>query len=85
MRLSLLTINAHKGFSALNKRFALPELRECVHNTGADIVFIQEVVGQNLRQAGGYFGRPLKPQYEFSSLPHFHPSSFFFIIPSLIS
>ena len=65
MRLSLLTINAHKGFSALNKRFALPELRECVHDTDADIVFIQEVVGQNLRHARRYFGWPLKPQHEY--------------------
>jgi len=65
MRLSFLTINAHKGFSALNKRFALPELRDCVHATGADIVFIQEVVGQNLRKAGGYFGWPSKPQHEY--------------------
>jgi len=65
MKLSFLTINAHKGFSALNKRFALPELRECVHASGADIVFMQEVVGQNLRHAERYFGWPQKPQHEF--------------------
>ena len=65
MKLSILTINAHKGFSALNKRFALPELRDCVHATGADIVFMQEVVGQNLRHAEKYLGWPLKPQHEY--------------------
>jgi len=65
MELSFLTINAHKGFSALNKRFALPELRECVHASGADIVFMQEVVGQNLRRAEKYFGWPAKPQHEY--------------------
>jgi len=65
MRLSFLTINAHKGFSALNKRFALPELRECVHASGADIIFMQEVVGQNLRHAERYFGWPAKPQHEY--------------------
>ncbi|HAT72383.1 MAG TPA: hypothetical protein DCS63_06170 [Elusimicrobia bacterium] len=65
MKLSFLTINAHKGFSALNKRFALPELRECVHTSGADIVFMQEVVGQNLRHAEKYFGWPAKPQHEY--------------------
>lgn len=65
MKLSFLTINAHKGFSHLNRRFALPELRECVHDSGADIVFMQEVVGQNLRHAERYFGWPVKPQHEF--------------------
>ncbi len=65
MKLTFLTINAHKGFSALNKRFALPELRDCVQDSGADIVFMQEVVGQNLRHAGRYFGWPEKPQHEF--------------------
>ena len=36
-----------------------------MHDTGADIVFIQEVVGQNLRRAGRYFGLPPKPQHEY--------------------
>ncbi len=65
MKLSFLTINAHKGFSTLNKRFALPELRDCIHSTGADIIFMQEVVGQNLRHAEKYFGWPEKPQHEY--------------------
>ncbi len=65
MKLSLLTINVHKGFSALNKRFVLPELRDSVHDTGADIIFLQEVVGQNLRKAGKCFGWPSAPQHEY--------------------
>jgi endonuclease/exonuclease/phosphatase family metal-dependent hydrolase len=65
MKLSFLTINAHKGFSALNKRFALPELRDCIFAAGADIIFLQEVVGQNLRHAEKYFDWPLKPQHEY--------------------
>ena len=65
MQLRLLTINAHKGFSTLNKRFALPELRDCVHELGADIVFLQEVVGQNIRQARKYFHWPVKPQHVY--------------------
>lgn len=65
MKLTFLTINAHKGFSPLNRRFALPELRDCVHDSGADIVFMQEVVGQNLRHAGRWLGWPDKPQHEY--------------------
>ena len=29
-RLRVLTVNTHKGFTALNRRFILPELREAV-------------------------------------------------------
>lgn len=65
MKLTFLTINAHKGFSAMNRRFVLHELRECVHSSGADIVFMQEVVGQNLRHAERYFAWPNKPHHEF--------------------
>ena len=73
MKLSFLTINTHKGFSTFNKRFVLPELRGCVHSSGADIVFLQEVVGQNLRNAGRYFGWPEKPHHEYlAELSGFH-------------
>ena len=43
-RLRVLTVNTHKGFTALNRRFILPELREAVRSTSADLVFLQEVV-----------------------------------------
>jgi len=65
MKLTLLTINAHKGFSIFNRRFALPELRACVHASGADIVFMQEVVGRNLRHADKYLNWPAEPQHEY--------------------
>lgn len=41
----VLTINTHKGFTAFNKRFILPELRDAVRTVGADIVCLQEVMG----------------------------------------
>lgn len=41
----VLTINTHKGFTTFNRRFILPELREAVRATSADIVFLQEVMG----------------------------------------
>jgi len=65
MKLNFLTMNVHKGFSALNKRFALPELRECLHARDADLVFLQEVVGQNLRKAEKYLDWPPEPQHEY--------------------
>ena len=42
---TVLTINTHKGFTAFNKRFILPELRDAVRTVGADIVCLQEVMG----------------------------------------
>ncbi|MDQ1225106.1 endonuclease/exonuclease/phosphatase family metal-dependent hydrolase [Pantoea ananatis] len=41
----VLTINTHKGFAPFNRRFILPELREAVRATSADIVLLQEVMG----------------------------------------
>jgi endonuclease/exonuclease/phosphatase family metal-dependent hydrolase len=41
----VLTINTHKGFTAFNRRFILPELRDAVRSVSADIVCLQEVMG----------------------------------------
>ncbi|MGK3444278.1 YbhQ family protein, partial [Escherichia coli] len=40
----VLTINIHKGFTAFNRRFILPELRDAVRTVSADIVCLQEVM-----------------------------------------
>lgn len=63
--LSLLTINIHKGFSFFNQRFILPELREAVRSTGADIVFLQEVHGSHDRHAARHADWPDTSHYEF--------------------
>lgn len=64
-QLKVLTINMHKGFTALNRRFILPELREAVRATGADLVFLQEVHGTHQRHARRQQNWPATPQYEF--------------------
>jgi endonuclease/exonuclease/phosphatase family metal-dependent hydrolase len=64
-RLRVLTVNTHKGFTAFNRRFILPELREAVRSTRADIVFLQEVLGSHDRHAARYAGWPQTSQYEF--------------------
>lgn len=43
----VLTINIHKGFTAFNRRFILPELRDAVRTVSADIVCLQEVMGRS--------------------------------------
>ena len=45
----VLTINTHKGFSFLNRRFILPELRDAVRTLSSDVVFLQEVLGTHHR------------------------------------
>ena len=64
-KLRVLTVNTHKGFTALNRRFILPELREAVRSTGADLVFLQEVLGGHDRHAARYHDWPDTPHYEF--------------------
>ena len=41
--LRLLTLNARQGFNALQRRHALPCIREGLGNSGADLVFLQEI------------------------------------------
>lgn len=41
----VLTLNLHKGFTAMNRRYVLAEIREAVRATSADVVFLQEVAG----------------------------------------
>lgn len=43
--LRVLTVNVHKGWSALNRRFMLHELRDAVRGVESDLVFLQEVLG----------------------------------------
>jgi endonuclease/exonuclease/phosphatase family metal-dependent hydrolase len=62
---TVLTVNVHKGFTLFNRRFILPELREAVRSVGADIVFLQEVLGSHSGHAERFSGWPASPQYEF--------------------
>jgi len=61
----VLTLNTHKGFSFFNRKFVLHELREAVRATGADIVFLQEVLGGHERHSSRHVNWPATPQYEF--------------------
>lgn len=64
-RFTVLTVNTHKGFTALNRRFILPELREAVRSVAADVVFLQEVHGTHEHHPKRYSNWPTMPQYEF--------------------
>lgn len=61
----VLTVNTHKGFSFFNRKFILHELREAVRGVGADIVFLQEVLGTHALHSTRHANWPQAPHYEF--------------------
>ncbi|MDO3384663.1 endonuclease/exonuclease/phosphatase family protein [Gilvimarinus sp. SDUM040013] len=64
--LKVLTVNIHKGFSTFNKRFVLHELRDAAREVSADLVFLQEVIGQHDHWAERHSAVwPSESQYEF--------------------
>lgn len=64
-KLRIVTINIHKGFSWGNRRFILHRLREAIRSIEADIVFLQETVGENSIQAKKRGNWPDQSQHEF--------------------
>ena len=65
MKLHIATYNIHKGFSQFNRRLMIHELRDHLRQLGADVVFLQEVLGQHHRHAARFDDWPAEPQYEF--------------------
>ena len=65
MKLHVATYNIHKGFSQFNRRLMIHELRDRLRLLDADIVFLQEVLGQHHRHAARFEDWPAEPQYEF--------------------
>jgi len=63
--LTVMTVNIHKGFTTFNRRFILPELRDAVRKVGADLVFLQEVMGEIDRRGRNGHHHPDTPHYEF--------------------
>lgn len=64
--IKVMTVNTHKGFTAFNRRFILPELRNAVRALSADVVFLQEVLGEHHKWSKRHVERwPHLPQYEF--------------------
>jgi endonuclease/exonuclease/phosphatase family metal-dependent hydrolase len=63
--LTVVTYNIHKGFSALNRRLVVHEIRERLHALGADVVFLQEVQGAHQRHSRRHVSWPEAGQHEF--------------------
>lgn len=63
--LHVATCNIHKGFSKLNRRMTVHEVREQLRSLGPDIVFLQEVQDLHHGHAKKHTDWPLQAQSEF--------------------
>jgi len=63
--LRVLTLNTHKGFAFLGRRFVLSDMRDAVREVGADLVFLQEVQGSHAGNSASVAGWPQAPHYEY--------------------
>lgn len=62
--LQITSYNIHKGYCASNRRFILSEIREAMRQLNPDILFLQEVVGHQLRYRGKNEDHPAS-QFEY--------------------
>lgn len=65
LQLKVITVNLHKGFTAFNRKFILPELRNALRAVHADIVFLQEVIGDHEQHPKNHEHWPATSQYEY--------------------
>ncbi len=63
-----LTLNIHKGFSASNLRYTLEALRVALRDSGCNLIFLQEVSGENSRYHQRIKGWPNTDQLEYSAV-----------------
>lgn len=65
MKIKILSFNIHKGFSLFNKSLTIEQIKKVILETNADIVFLQEVVGENQKYKSKNANWPSETQYEF--------------------
>ena len=75
-KIRILTYNIHKGYRSGNRRFVLESMRTRIAETGADLVFLQEIHGRKTRGEGinEKASYPDRPHFEYladQSWPHY--------------
>jgi endonuclease/exonuclease/phosphatase family metal-dependent hydrolase len=63
--LRVISYNIHKGFTSRNRKFVLAQIREAIRETQADVVFLQEVLGQHSVHRFRVLDWPEESQFEF--------------------
>jgi len=75
-QIKVLTYNVHKGYTTGNRRFMLDSMRKRISETGADIVFLQEIHGTAIKSEAKKrkFSYPDQPHFEYladQAWPHY--------------
>ncbi|GIL18656.1 MAG: endonuclease/exonuclease/phosphatase [Oligoflexia bacterium] len=65
MKIRILSYNIHKGFHSFGVKFVLHEIRQALRETKADILLLQEVVGENKNHQKNLKDWPSEAQFEF--------------------
>ncbi len=63
--MKIVSLNIHKGFSVGNRKFILEQLRKDLRQSQADIVFLQEVIGEHAMHQQKIDAWPIESQFEF--------------------
>lgn len=74
--LTVATYNIHKGFSHFNRRIVVHDMRDRLRMMGADILFLQEVVGHNANHVENHDNWPDTPQHEFFAEEHWPAAAY---------
>lgn len=73
-KIRLLSYNIHKGFTPRNTDFILNQIRDAIREVNADIVCLQEVIGEHSQHQNNHEGWHPGGQFEFladSIWPHY--------------
>lgn len=74
MTLKVLTYNIHKGFPTYRRKYVLDKIKKAIHTVGADIVFLQEIMGHHPKEVSSRVRSISNNQFEFIAdtiWPHF--------------
>ncbi|MGB5445060.1 MAG: endonuclease/exonuclease/phosphatase family protein [Psychromonas sp.] len=63
--LKVLTYNIHKGFSVANRRFILHDIKALLRQVDADVVLLQEILGERVISHNRFDDWPNNRQFEF--------------------
>jgi endonuclease/exonuclease/phosphatase family metal-dependent hydrolase len=63
--LRIATLNVHKGLSSFRRKLVIAKLRESIRELRPNILFLQEVIGENRQHADRFDDWPPLPQYAY--------------------
>lgn len=74
--MKVISYNIHKGFSLGNREYILESIRRAIRSTEADVLFLQEVVGENRERQEANDNTELETQFEYLADSVWHHFSY---------